>query len=143
MNLPYNPARLAQAGSAMKLSGIQIYELQAALAGLHAPGKQGEPQAPRLKFPGPTIYAFARNLRKATEVASILDDTKAKLAAQFGLDKNPSDSVAQRSFEVEWLKVLRERHEIDLVKVKVAELNLDENDISINIVASIDPFLEP
>lgn len=130
-----------------KLTGVELYELQAALRMLDGAAADDKDQKEKYFFSGPTLYALARNLRETTNTLAALEDTRQSIAKQVGAACENPTPPARLAFESEWTKVLRAYYEVDLAQIKVSELRLgfkpDENRIPINMVAAMDSILLP
>lgn len=132
----------------------QINEMFDALKALD----NSQPRERQFAFPGKTIYALGRNLRRIRPLAEEIEETRVSLVAKhleeqqkdpdYVKDGKPVPQLVERSkygqaFIKEFGEILGTTQEVELFLIKVDQLDLDRNStLPISVLANLDPILE-
>ena len=107
----------------MKLTNLKVMDIVAGIRQFDAPGKV-------LKLDANTRWVLSRNLRKLLKVAEDIDKVRTDLQKD------------QATFETEMIKLMKIEVEVPLHTVKLADLNLDANEIGVQALTALDALIE-
>ena len=116
----------------MRITNLQVMDLLAGLRQFDAPGKV-------LKLDATTRWNLSRNLRKLLKLAQDIEDVRGKLIEQYQPDK-PDGKPAE--FTAELQKLMKIEVEVPLHPVKLADLNLAENEVGLQALTALDSMIE-
>lgn len=97
----------------------------------------------KFQFKGVVIYKLAKLLNIIEEQCNFLEFTKNKLILKYGDNGAISPNHLNfKPFLKEWSDVLTEELEINIEKIKLSDLNLDNNSIPVEVISKLDWFIE-
>ncbi len=91
---------------------------------------------------GKLKLALSKKLRALHSLCANLDEVKAKIVKESGLQENPKDEAAMATANDEWREVLDATEELDLGAIKVDDLDLDHNHLPVWVLTDLDWLLE-
>lgn len=95
------------------------------------------------QFSGSTRLIIARDMAVLNEVAKTYNDARIALVNQFAIDgKIEPNSDNEKKFTIEMKKIIATEQDINLTKIKAADLNLDSNQIPGTVLALLNPILD-
>jgi len=128
----------------MKLTAQQILRLIEALQHFDAmpPMQDGKPARAPYKLAGTVRMAMARNVAKLGEVVSAYQNARNALVydhAVAGGNAVAPDKIAD--FERAHAELLSSVHEVDLIRLSEANLQLDVNEVPVSVLAALIPVM--
>lgn len=97
----------------------------------------------KFHFRGLVIFKLAKLVNVVEQHFNTLEFTKNKLIEKYGSNGQiTAKHLNFKPFLAEWTDVLQQEIEVDLQKIKLSELNLDDNPIPVEALAKIEWLIE-
>jgi len=103
----------------------------------------------RFKFSPLTLLSLARNVRRLKDTAEDIERTRQQLVRDYGVGKwdekgnrIPDSSEKLRAFNDAFQQVLDVEADVDLFRIKIKELRLEQNNIPVTALAALDWLLD-
>lgn len=133
------------------LKNFEIVNLQTALKLLDNPDKLRETtdengrvisledKIPPFRFNAAAIYAFSRNQKKLQAVIDSFDEVRKKVFSKYQetADQEKLEGDKAKDFVKEWESFLKETSDVDVIQIKVSDLNLAESKVPISILSEL------